>query len=313
MFTKGQTVRCATDDRYYINKGQTYVVYEDSSNGYVRITDTDGDIMTYDETDFEAVEPEVMFKEGQTLRCITDQWHYVTEGKEYVVAKDSEQGFVTVFDNEGDFGSYCTEEFVLVTEAAPSFNVGDKVVMTKATSSYYKIGDVGIITHTVDQAGDYWVRFPQHDHECCVGSCEVGDNNQMALYVEPAPVAPAIEAGDSVRALHSDYPPYICVGAVLTVDSTIATDEYSRGGLYIKDRDGDALFFFLDEVELVEKEVVTPVEAGNFELTEDTPVDVAVEIKPQLSITYGGDTINLDPNMTESRMFANAVLELAYA
>jgi hypothetical protein len=248
MFTKGQTVRCATDDRYYINKGQTYVVYEDSSNGYVRITDTDGDIMTYDETDFEAV--------------------------------------------------------------------------------------------------------------------------------EPAPQTSAIEAGDSVRVLNSDYPPYIRVGAVLTVDSTIATDEYSRGGLYLKDRDGDALFFFFDEVELVEEEqpaeprryqvgdtvrllrsdwpteyavgslqvveevsrangvsfykgrdefyfcnfevefvsgVSPKIETGNFELTEDTPVDVAVEIKPQLSITYGGVTINLDPNMTESRMFANAVLELAYA
>lgn len=66
--------------------------------------------------------------------------------------------------------------------------VGDKVRMTVAQSSFFKVGDEGVLVGIPGACSeDYWVKFPQHGHRCCVGKNTPDHYNQFEVVTEASP------------------------------------------------------------------------------------------------------------------------------
>lgn len=173
------------------------------------------------------------------------------------------------------------------------FNVGDKVRCINDANSDLILGDTYTVYRTVDASNE--------------------DNGQMLTLKEITGgcfsrrfelVEPRFNIGDKVVCTTSVYPINFPTGTVGTI-SCVLEDGYDVTNESTVD------WFLADrQVEAYVEPVAEEPTFALWELVDEAPEPV---IKPTVFITYGGVTISLDPNIATSRMFADAVLELAYA
>lgn len=55
------------------------------------------------------------WKKGDVLRCINEDGNSLTEGKLYIADENTTNGFIQIYDDDGDSASYRTSLFVFVT------------------------------------------------------------------------------------------------------------------------------------------------------------------------------------------------------